>query len=296
MSPDSPAGDALWREHVLETPALDLYWYDAGSGLLTVWLNGGPGDDHSYLRPVAAPLTADFRCLLYDQRGCGKSRIEPQDETTLRPDLFVDDLDALRVHLGEERITLIGHSWGANLALLYGREHPDRIERLVLIAPGPLDAEMGETYTANNLRVLTPEERLEFEELGRTRRDAVRARDLLAAKDLHLRLIALTVRAYVYFPEAAGRFLADMRAGYNHNPLVNRLVKGTIGWEGLSGIAAPVLVIYGHQDVEPIVQAFRLRDLIPGARITLLNECGHVPWLDQPTPFYRELRAFLTSS
>ncbi len=61
----------------------------------------------------------------------------------------------------------------------------------------------------------------------------------------------------------------------------------------LGRLTAPLLVIYGYQDFEPITQAFTLREHLPQTRIVLRDECAHVPWLEQPDGFYRELVAFL---
>ena len=57
--------------------------------------------------------------------------------------------------------------------------------------------------------------------------------------------------------------------------------------------AAPTLVLYGYQDFEPITQAYLLRERLPQAELVFLNECGHVPWFEQPGEFYRVLGVFL---
>jgi proline iminopeptidase len=114
----------MWKEHVLPTADLQLAWYEAGDGPAIVFLHGGPGDDHSYLRPFAEPLTRQFRCILYDQRGSGQSHLTELHEETLHITRFFDDLEALRLHLAQPRLRLVGHSWGATLALLYGISFP----------------------------------------------------------------------------------------------------------------------------------------------------------------------------
>jgi proline iminopeptidase len=152
--------DPTWREHVLPIPDGTLAWYDAGAGPTVVWINGGPGDDHHYLRTVAAPFTARLRCVLYDQRGCGGSRLERLDAATLDVARFVADLEALRDALGEERLRLVGHSWGATLALLYAAAHPECTERVALVGMGPTDDEMDAVAAANLLKPLSAAERV----------------------------------------------------------------------------------------------------------------------------------------
>jgi pimeloyl-ACP methyl ester carboxylesterase len=64
-------------------------------------------------------------------------------------------------------------------------------------------------------------------------------------------------------------------------------------FELLPGIAAPTLVLYGYQDFEPITQAYVIREHMPQAELAFINECGHVPWWEQPDEFYRVLGEFL---
>lgn len=98
----------MWREHTLTTADGELLWCDKGAGRLIVFLHGGPGDEHRYLRLLADPLTPYYRCLLYDQRGSGGSKLQRLDEATLHPDRFVADLEQLRLELrAEERCPFV---------------------------------------------------------------------------------------------------------------------------------------------------------------------------------------------
>src|SRR5438093_13502764 len=97
-----PTSAPQWRQWTLPTPELDLACCDAGEGPPLLFLHGGPGDDHRFLRPMAEPLAHRFRCVLYDQRGSGRSRMDRLDDTTLRMNGFLADLEALRVHLRQD--------------------------------------------------------------------------------------------------------------------------------------------------------------------------------------------------
>ena len=290
----------LWQAQLLPVPDLDLAWYEAGSGPAVLWLSGGPGDDHRYLRPVAEPLLAHFRCILYDQRGTGGSRLGRLDGTTLHVERFLADIEALRMHLGQARLRLVGHSWGATLALLYGVHYPERVERLALLGLGPLSDELAAIAQANLLRPLSPAERERWALLAAQRRAALATGDLEAHREAHLEMVTrLSVRSLVYSPEIAGRFAELYRAGYSYNPLVAPHLLPSVDYEQLRAqlrrIAAPLLVLYGYQDFEPITQAYLLKEQLRQVQVCLLNQCGHVPWLEQPEAFYRELIAFLRS-
>ena len=75
---------------------------------------------------------------------------------TLR--IAITDLEALRLHLQQERLFLVGHSWGGMLAIAYAAEHPDRVDRLVLIDSGGATLQ-STTWFEDNIRArLRPED------------------------------------------------------------------------------------------------------------------------------------------
>jgi len=81
-------------------------------------------------------LSAHRTLILVDLRGTGASSV-PGDPTSYRCDRLVDDVEALRTHLMEDRVDVPGHSAGCSLAVLYAGRYPDRIRRLALITPSP---------------------------------------------------------------------------------------------------------------------------------------------------------------
>lgn len=110
----------------------DLYFEESGNpkGKPVVFLHGGPGGGtepkhRRYFDPKA------YRIILLDQRGCGQSKPFASLEQNTTWDL-VSDVETLRNHLGIERWTVFGGSWGSTLALAYAETHPDRVTELVL--------------------------------------------------------------------------------------------------------------------------------------------------------------------
>jgi len=109
-----------------------LYFEESGnpSGKPVVFLHGGPGGGtepkhRRFFDPAA------YRIVLFDQRGCGKSRPHASLEANTTWDL-VADAERLREHLGIDTWTLFGGSWGSTLALAYAETHPDAVTELVL--------------------------------------------------------------------------------------------------------------------------------------------------------------------
>ena len=110
----------------------EIYVEECGNpkGKPVIFVHGGPGggcapDYRRLFDPTA------YRIVLFDQRGCGRSRphAELTDNTTWH---LVSDMEAIRSHLGIERWQVFGGSWGSTLALAYAETHPERATELIL--------------------------------------------------------------------------------------------------------------------------------------------------------------------
>jgi proline iminopeptidase len=114
------------------SPVHEIYWEESGNskGKPAVFVHGGPGAGSS---PSARGFfdPKRYRIVVFDQRGCGRSRPHAslEDNTTWH---LVSDMEQLRRHLGIERWLVFGGSWGSTLALAYSQAHPRRVSELVL--------------------------------------------------------------------------------------------------------------------------------------------------------------------
>jgi proline-specific peptidase len=107
--------------------------YGSGSATPLLVLHGGPGMPSYYLEPLAG-LAGDRPVVLYDQLGCGRSD-RPDDASLWTVSRAVAEVDAVRRELGLGRVHLLGHSWGAFLALAYSEQAGDSLASLVLSSP-----------------------------------------------------------------------------------------------------------------------------------------------------------------
>ena len=102
-----------------------------------VWLHGGPGSPASPNSRRNFDPTR-YRAVIFDQRGCGRSRPLASDPaadlSTNTTDHLVADIERLRTHLGIDRWVVVGGSWGVTLALVYAQRHPERVLGMVLAA------------------------------------------------------------------------------------------------------------------------------------------------------------------
>ncbi|MEV5568556.1 prolyl aminopeptidase [Spirillospora sp. NPDC052269] len=115
----------------------ELYWEECGNpdGKPALFVHGGPGG--GVLPSMRRWFDPDaYRIILFDQRGCGKSRPHASDVqvdlTTNTTAHLIADMELLREHLGVERWLLFGGSWGTTLSLAYAQRHPDSVSEMVL--------------------------------------------------------------------------------------------------------------------------------------------------------------------
>ena len=104
---------------------------------LLIIIHGGPGSDYRHLLNCKEFANEGYRVVFYDQRGSGLSKRHPKDSYSIQ--IMIDDLEAVIDHYRmqpNQKVFLLGHSWGAMLATAYVNAYPDRIDGVVLGEPG----------------------------------------------------------------------------------------------------------------------------------------------------------------
>ncbi|MEU6573824.1 alpha/beta hydrolase [Streptomyces sp. NPDC046805] len=250
-----------------------------------VLCHGGPGlwDMFADVAGLLADVTPVVR---WDQRGCGRSRPCAGPWTT---DRFVADLDTVRRHAGLDRMALLGHSWGAQLALSYALAHPERVSTLVYVSGtgiGP-DADWYPAFTENTRARLAdhPERLARWRELtGRTRLTEREEREravLQWSAEFEDRERAL---------EHAER-MADPWFGINHacSRALNDERRRTWGtpelYAACASLDVPVLIVDGARDPRPRTAVDSLERALPRVRRVVLPDAGHMPWVEDPKGF-----------
>jgi pimeloyl-ACP methyl ester carboxylesterase len=268
----------------------ELTYHVAGDGAPVICLPGGPMRDSGYLGDLGG-LSAHRKLIMLDHRGTGGSAV-PEDPASYRCDRLVDDVEALREHLGLERVDLLGHSAGANIAVLYAARYPHRLSRLALITPG----------TGAVGLVATGESRLEAALL---RKDEPWYATAFAALE---RLAAGGGTAGDW--EAVAPFFygrwdataqAHQAAGLEHqNEEAARIFGAEGAWNpdatrgAVANHPSPVLLFAGALDLNtsPRITA-EYAALFPAAELVVQPGAGHYPWLDDADWFAGAVAAFL---
>jgi pimeloyl-ACP methyl ester carboxylesterase len=261
-----------------------------GAGDPVVCLPGGPMQDSVYLGDLGG-LSGRRQLVVLDLRGTGSSAI-PADVSSYRCDRLVNDVEALREHLGLPRIDLIGHSAGANLAVLYAASHPSNVRRLALITPST--QAVGIPITAQTRR-----------ETAQLRKDepwfpqafaaleAITA-DQGAADDWE----AIAPFFYGRWNRAARRHHAAESEQTNEDAARIFGSAGAFDSEGtraaLAAYGGPVLLFAGELDLGfPARLAGEFAGLFPAATAVVQPGAGHFPWLDDPDAFVESTGGFL---
>lgn len=273
-----------------------LFYRTVGSiGDTMVVIHGGPGFDMEYFAADLEPLADRMTLLFYDQRGAGRSSLV-SDSVQLDARRFVDDLEALRMHFGLEKMTLFGHSWGAAVAALYTFEHPERVGRLLIVGGVPIrraqlvDAFQQMAAGRDSTERRRMEERYEAHLADPGDAEACRA------------YYELWFRPFYRDPAAANRTRGDFCAGApdalrNKVESVDRYTQASLGdWDwrpSAADVDAPTLVIHGTADPLPMAGSRDWARALPNARLLVLDGVGHFPYLEVPDAFFSAVSDFV---
>lgn len=273
------------RTRMRDVRGVSLFERRVGSGPSAVVLHGGPGADHGYLLP-GFDLLADHRELIYyDQRGGGRSPVARDVPVGWQEQ--VADLDALRAQWQIERLVIVGYSWGGLLAQLYATEHPDRVERLALICPGPSWREARDEFERRFAeRNMAPALQAE--------RDAVRASDLRTRdpEAFQRKIFELSVVPYFYDPSKAHELTPFRVIGRTQEEVWKSLGNYDLRHKLPTLRSVPALVLQGEDDPIPVEASRETADLL-NAEFHALDRCGHCPHVERPEEFSRIVDQFL---
>jgi proline iminopeptidase len=271
---------------------IDLFYRRTGSGRRVTLIPNG-----FYLEDLLQSAVGDRTLVLYDVRNRGRSStIDDAARLARGVHADVDDLEAMRIHFGADRIDLVGHSYIGVLLMLYAARHPRCVGRIAALAPlgpqparsysPPLSFDDGTLASVMaRLRALEPE----------------RARS--APEDFCRTAWSILAELYVINPADAARAvwgrcdLPNERTFMTYwlrylLPSLNAL---TLGGADMQSVTAPALIVHGRKDRSaPYGGGRDWAEVLPNARLVTIDEGGHAPWIEAPDRVRDELQAFFS--
>jgi proline iminopeptidase len=276
-------GDRIMK---LQVNGTELYFDVAGSSLDTtidfrqkptmIILHGGPGFDHTYLRPWLDPMSEFAQLIYIDQRGCGRSQRHTHEYYQLG--IMADDIVLFCKALDIERPIVLGQSFGGFVALSIAHRHADFAASIILFDTSP--AWTG-GYDLDALEQIVGGER------GKELREIARRESTGQATEAELKRFEQEIMP-LYWHQGYKQEYTD--ALYN-NPLVNMdiamYMMGTLSKEydlrpNLQQIQIPALVLQGRYDwVTPMAGAQEMAEKIPYAQLHIFEHSGHMVFMEE---------------
>jgi proline iminopeptidase len=309
LAPPTQTGDPdYW--HVESD--ISLYHFAQGEGRNVLIIHGGPGMPFREPMHGLEPLTQTYRFHYYDQRGCGKStrpidRFESQNtyenmtrlDQTLGMGAQIADIERIRQILGEEKLIIIGHSWGGFLASLYAAEFPEHIEALILISPANvlvMPQPEADSDLFASVRSRLPESQLaeydafmkdyfDFNTLFSHSEAELVARDEKFG-EYYISVVDIPEGEMVQQGEPGGWMTWGMyiSMGQRHDYRA-----------ALKKVSSPVLVLHGADDLQSEAASRLYGEAFPNAQFAVIQNASHFAFQEQPEQFAKLVDDFLSN-
>lgn len=274
-----------------QSNGLKLTYETQGSGdEVVIVVHGGAGLPHEYFHPMLYNLSRYAKLVFFDRRA---DMLNSSSGTGMASiDELSDDINALRKTLGLERVTLLGHSFGATIALNYALRHPANVRRLILVSAA---ASIENPYEGEK-RILKT--------LSKTEMAAYRSSE--GGTGANRPCDRVRMRYSVLYPHyfykpipyefGRGVYTVYFDALSKKEALASDSSKVDVHAQ-LSEIKVPVLVVAGlHDLVTPLDQSFDLASGLPQSRLVVLQHSGHFPFFEENYLFTEWVRQFMVAT
>lgn len=241
----------------------------------------GWASTHEQWEKSVAHLSKRWRCVAVDLPSYGRSEIPVTDYT---PAFFAESARQLLDGLGVGRVVPVGSSMGGMVAMEFALRWPERVAALVLVnaggmwRPRPRAARAARSDFAFGIyKLLEP----------------------LVGRGMMRRAFYARGPGFDEMKERAARLHGDPKERARRRTRFNALMHTTAASyrERAAEIRAPTLVVWGREDrLVSLSLGQRLARTIPGARLEVIEACGHLPSVERPEEFNRAVEAFLSQT
>lgn len=271
----------------------EIYYKRMGTGEPVIIVHGGPVLEHGYLTPYFKPLSDNFELIYFDQRLSGRSSADV-DTSDVRLDTFVEDIEGLRRAFNLKTIHLIGHSWGAFLAMNYAIKYPTNLRSLVLLNSMPASSELWEKEEQIIAQEISAEDSLQ--------RQAILNSPLFRNNQPEAieQLLILFFKNQFRDSSLADSLKFDIPDDYTtRGERFGNIMKDITEYDlhpELSKLKVPALLVYGSIEPAASMSGPRLQKTLPHSDLVIIEESGHFPFVERPEIFIQELEDFLKSN
>lgn len=285
---------------------VQLFYEEHGKGPALYILTGGPGaPPEEFCYRMIDSLKSAYTCVLLHQRGAGRSRHISINEKTINIRSYLDDIELLRQKRKDQKIILMGISWGGLLAMNYSVVHPQNVSKLVLLCSAPPSYKLWDVLFDNQFvrRSATELDSLEIlrkifsvktdKELDSLKRVDPSNKEVVAFKNF----IAIHMRAMRYDRMKLSPGFEKFFTEFNFQPIpfIDKEVTET-RWDitaALKKLSTPAFIMYGRQDDQGESTFYLQKANLKNSIMHVIEKCGHLMWEDQPGEFYKMLMHYL---
>ena len=277
----------------ISTDGTAIYYRTFGSGKPLLIINGGPGMNSDGFESLAVSFSQNYRAIIYDQRGTGRSVLNKIDSTTVTMKHMLEDIEGIRKQLGIDTWSILGHSFGGMLASAYAAEYPRHIDKMTLSSSGGIDLGL-----LNYARV-SIDSKLTKADLDSVAYWAAKIEAGDTSHHARLERGRHLAPAYVIDPRFIPIIAERLTQG---NGAINQLMWDDLRRihfdcaEKLKSFDRPVLIIQGREDIIRPETAEAAHKVLQQSRVVYMDHCGHYGWLDNPKVYFEETTAFLTGA
>jgi proline iminopeptidase len=306
QNPTERGPNSVFRieEGFVDVRGVLIYYQAFGTGRPLLILHGGPGASHDYFLPHLLPLARKNRLVFIDERGSGKSA-KLENPALYTVENMVEDAEAVRTSLHLGKINLLGHSCGGVLAQAYALKYQKNLSHLILCSTFQSTKQLNEVFRAMKAK-MAPELRERIEKLEQA---GLFGRGKDYEKNRYPSEYMIAAWGEGYFP-----YLYKKRPDANFDPnqmgnmawdvyremwgshgefVVDGNLTGVEYADRLPSIKVPTLITVGdHDECDPSL-AKAMHALIPGSKLVVLPDSGHMTFVDQPALFTEAVEQFL---
>jgi len=286
----------------------DLYAESEGNGTPVVLINGGPGAGHAvFLGWFDFLATNGYQVVYFDETGRGRATRSVAG-SKLTPQMGVDDLESLRVHLKADKLILLAHSYGGIQGLQYALQYPQHVEKLIMV-DASYDAQSHQMNIDHVKKVTKTKYPDRWEQVLALRESNIKSTDNRYSKllsvgsdmywhDLEKRKTMRKVRTGDKRDRSNIQVYFDI-IGDDPEWLVNGTLAGLQVESKLKSFDVPTLIIGGRHDKVTTPEIVnRLYKMMPNnvANKIMFEKSGHWPWVEETQKFETSVMKFLNAS